>query len=113
MIGAAVLFCYLLAYHLTDPLRELEKAVARFGQGDFSARARSTRGDELGQLARTFDHMAERIETLLAAERRLLRRYLARTALAAGAPRRRGRTGPLRATIGMPRSTASRRNRTA
>ncbi len=72
MIGAAVLFCYLLAYHLTKPLRVLEKAVARFGQGDFAARARSTRSDELGQLARTFDQMAERIETLLAAERRLL-----------------------------------------
>jgi two-component system sensor histidine kinase CpxA len=72
MIGAAVLFCYLLAYHLTKPLRELEKAVARFGQGDFSARARSTRSDELGQLARAFDDMAGRIETLMAAERRLL-----------------------------------------
>ena len=72
MIGAAVLFCYLLAYHLTKPLRVLEKAVARFGQGDFSARARSTRSDELGQLARSFDRMAERIETLLAAEHRLL-----------------------------------------
>ena len=70
--GAAILFCYLLAWHLTTPLRHLEKAVARFGQGDFSARARSTRADELGQLARTFDQMAERLETLLAAERRLL-----------------------------------------
>jgi signal transduction histidine kinase len=72
MIAAAVLFCYLLAYHLTKPLRQLEKAVAGFGQGDFSARARSTRSDELGQLARSFDRMADRIETLLAAERRLL-----------------------------------------
>jgi len=72
MIGAAVLFCYLLAYHLTKPLRELEKAVERFGQGDFSARVRSTRSDELGQLAHEFDEMAARIETLMDAERRLL-----------------------------------------
>ena len=72
MFGAAILFCYLLAYNLTKPLRSLEKAVARFGQGDFSARAKSTRADELGQLARAFDHMAERIQTLLDAERRLL-----------------------------------------
>jgi two-component system sensor histidine kinase CpxA len=72
MIGAAVLFCYLLAYHLTKPLRELGKVVARFGQGDFSARARSTRNDEVGQLAEEFDRMAARIETLLDAERRLL-----------------------------------------
>ena len=72
MIGAAVLFCYLLAFHLTKPVRQLEKAVAGFGQGDFSARVRSTRSDELGQLARAFDRMADRIETLLAAEHRLL-----------------------------------------
>ena len=53
-------------------MRELQKAVERFGRGDLSARAGSTRRDELGQLARTFDRMADRIETLLAAERRLL-----------------------------------------
>ena len=39
MMGAAVLFCWLLAYQLTKPLRNLEKTVARFGQGDFAARA--------------------------------------------------------------------------
>ena len=32
----------------------------------------SDRADELGELARTFDRMAERLQTLLAAERRLL-----------------------------------------
>ena len=53
-------------------MRALQKAVERFGRGDLSARVGSTRRDELGQLARTFDRMAGRIETLLAAERRLL-----------------------------------------
>ncbi|MCC7499076.1 MAG: HAMP domain-containing protein [Bryobacterales bacterium] len=66
------LLCYLLARHLTAPVRQLQNAVQRFGQGDFSARAGSDRKDELGQLARTFDQMAERIQTLMAAERRLL-----------------------------------------
>ena len=46
--------------------------MERFGGGDFAARVGSTRRDELGQLANTFDRMAGRIETLLAAERRLL-----------------------------------------
>jgi signal transduction histidine kinase len=72
VMGAAVLLCYWLAFHLTNPVRALQKAVERFGRGDLSARAGSTRRDELGQLARTFDRMAGRIETLLAAERRLL-----------------------------------------
>jgi signal transduction histidine kinase len=46
--------------------------VERFGHGDLSARVRSNRRDELGKLARAFDRMAERIETLVGAERRLL-----------------------------------------
>ena len=72
VMAVAVLLCYWLAYHLTRPVRRLQKAVERFGRGDLSARVGSTRRDELGQLARTFDRMAGRIETLLAAERRLL-----------------------------------------
>jgi two-component system sensor histidine kinase CpxA len=72
MMGVAVLLCYWLAYHLSSPVRALQQAVERFGSGDLSARVRSTRRDELGELARTFDRMADRIETLLAAERRLL-----------------------------------------
>ncbi len=72
ILAAAILLCYWLAYHLTSPVRALQKAVEQFGRGDLSARAGSDRRDELGQLARTFDRMADRIETLLAAERRLL-----------------------------------------
>jgi two-component system sensor histidine kinase CpxA len=72
VLGAVVLLCYLLARYLTAPLRGLQTALERFGKGDFSARAGSTRHDELGHLARTFDQMAERIQNLVAAERRLL-----------------------------------------
>lgn len=72
MMGAGVFLCYLLAYYLTYPVRRLQRAVERFGHGDLSARAASRRRDELGELARTFDRMADRIQTLLSAERRLL-----------------------------------------
>jgi signal transduction histidine kinase len=65
-------FCYVLAVQLARPLRSLRRTVERFGQGDLSARTRSTRRDEIGDLSRSFDRMAERIETLLNAERRLL-----------------------------------------
>jgi two-component system sensor histidine kinase CpxA len=66
------LLCYILAVHLASPLRNLRRAMDRFGRGDLSARAHSSRKDEIGDLARAFDRMAERIETLLTAERRLL-----------------------------------------
>ena len=72
MLGAAILLCYWLAFHLARPVRDLQKAVERFGCGDLTSRVGSERRDELGQLARTFDRMAGRIETLLAAERTLL-----------------------------------------
>jgi len=72
VMAAAVLLCYLLAFYLTKPVRELEKAVDRFGGGDLKTRVGSTRLDELGHLARAFDRMADRIETLVTAERRLL-----------------------------------------
>jgi len=50
----------------------MQKTIERFGHGDFSARVNTKRGDELGQLARTVDQMAERIDLLLKSQRRLL-----------------------------------------
>jgi two-component system sensor histidine kinase CpxA len=72
IIGLVVLLCYGFAYHLTSPVRRLRSVVDCFGRGDFSARAPANRKDELGELARSFNQMAGRIQTLLAAERRLL-----------------------------------------
>jgi two-component system sensor histidine kinase CpxA len=46
--------------------------VDRFGAGDLSVRVNSSRKDEIGEVGRAFDRMAERIGTLLTAERRLL-----------------------------------------
>jgi two-component system sensor histidine kinase CpxA len=67
-----LLLGYGLAIHLARPLVKLREAVDRFGRGDLSTRTGSKRHDEIGELARAFDTMAGRIETLLAAERRLL-----------------------------------------
>jgi two-component system sensor histidine kinase CpxA len=67
-----VLLCYVLARTLAKPLRELRETVIRFGRGDLTSRTHSRRSDELGDLGRAFDEMADRIQTLLSAERRLL-----------------------------------------
>jgi two-component system sensor histidine kinase CpxA len=66
------LLCWMLAINIASPLRALAYTVERFGRGDLSARVGSRRRDEIGDVARAFDRMAERIETLLTAERRLL-----------------------------------------
>jgi two-component system sensor histidine kinase CpxA len=62
----------ILALSLAAPLRRMRAVVERFGAGDLAARSRSRRGDEIGELSCSFDEMADRIETLLGAERRLL-----------------------------------------
>lgn len=64
--------CWPMAYHIYSPLRSLARTFDRFGHGDLTIREQSGRRDEIGDLARSFDRMADRIETLLTAERRLL-----------------------------------------
>ena len=66
------LMAWVFAQYLARPLRELRETVRSFGAGELSLRTRSRRHDELGDLARDFDTMADRLETLLTAERRLL-----------------------------------------
>jgi signal transduction histidine kinase len=72
ILGVIALLSWLLASGVAIPLRTMAAAVRRFGQGDLTVRLASTRPDEIGQLARAFDDMANRLETLLSAERRLL-----------------------------------------
>lgn len=63
---------YAFARRITNPVRDLQRVVERFGRGDLRTRAGSSRKDELGALAHAFDQMADRIEVLLAAQRQLL-----------------------------------------
>ena len=72
ILGVLLLLCYAFARHLTDPVHQMQVAADRLGRGDLTIRLRSKRRDELGQLARSFDRMADRLQTLLEAERRLL-----------------------------------------
>jgi two-component system sensor histidine kinase CpxA len=65
-----------LARYLSAPVGALRKATRELSAGDLSARVgppASRRRDEIGQLARDFDAMAERLETVLGSQRRLLR----------------------------------------
>lgn len=72
VLASVGLFSFWLAHHLTKPLRQLRDVVDRFGAGDLTARVGSTRRDEIGQLGRAVDSMAERIAHLVESQRRLL-----------------------------------------
>ncbi|MDZ4797187.1 MAG: ATP-binding protein [Bryobacteraceae bacterium] len=72
IVAIIVLLSYALAWTLARPIRALRETVVQFGTGNLETRIHSRRGDEVGDLERAFDQMADRIQTLLAAERRLL-----------------------------------------
>jgi signal transduction histidine kinase len=72
----AGLGCYGLAYYLALPVARLRKASRSLASGDLAARVGErlhARRDEFGDLGRDFDEMAERLESFVASERRLLR----------------------------------------
>ncbi|GAB2662441.1 DUF4153 domain-containing protein [Kribbella swartbergensis] len=49
----------LLAVGMTSPLREMTAAARRMARGDYSARVTASSSDEVGELARAFNRMAE------------------------------------------------------
>jgi signal transduction histidine kinase len=72
VIGATGLLCWLAAVGVISPIRRVAATIARFGQGDLTARVQTKREDEIGQLGSSFNQMAERLEHLIVSERRLL-----------------------------------------
>jgi signal transduction histidine kinase len=63
---------FLTARWIARPLQQLSRMATSLGQGDLRARSELGRGDELGEVSRAFDEMAERIQRLLHNEKELL-----------------------------------------
>lgn len=72
VIGVTAAMVWLAAAGVILPIRRIAGSIARFGQGDLSIRVRTKRPDEIGQLGRSFNQMAERLEGLIVSQRRLL-----------------------------------------
>jgi signal transduction histidine kinase len=69
LVGVA---SWLTAQSIARPLSRLAGAARAFGEGKLDTRAALARSDEIGELASTFDEMADRIGALLRAEKELI-----------------------------------------
>jgi signal transduction histidine kinase len=97
-VACCTLVSYLLARYLARPLRTLHGATIAFAGGDLSARGqevKAERRDEVADLVRAFNSMADRISALIQDQRRFIvdvsheiRSPLARLSLAAALARR-------------------------
>ncbi len=75
-LGVSFFLCVVLARYLVGPIRNLQRASRKLARGNLSARVGgkvARRRDELGELARDFDHMAEQVGSLVFSKERLLR----------------------------------------
>jgi len=71
----SLLFSAILAWYITRPIRFLREATNRFADGKLDARVMpriGKRRDEIADLGRDFDHMAERVQQLVAAQKKRL-----------------------------------------
>jgi len=76
LVLVALFVTYMLAAYLATPIRKLRNATNRLADGDLHTRVEprlARRRDELGDLARDFDEMAQRIESLITSQQRLSR----------------------------------------
>ena len=70
------LVCFVLSRSLTHPLRQVVAATRKLAAGDLTTRVEvgaRGRDDEVGELARQFDRMAERLEHLITTRTELFR----------------------------------------
>jgi len=72
---ASIGFSALLAWYLTRPVRHLRQALAALAAGRMQTRVGALMGgrrDEIAELGHDFDRMAQQLQQLVAAQRRLL-----------------------------------------
>ena len=75
VVSMAALLCLALARSLSFPLRSLQEATHHIADGKLTTRVDkevTERRDEIGSLAKDFNVMAERLDSLLQSQRRLL-----------------------------------------
>ena len=76
LLLTALVLCYALARYLASPIQKIREATQKLANGELETRVGDKVGkgrDELAALAKDFDVMAERIESLIISQKRLSR----------------------------------------
>ena len=60
----AIIAIYFMSRRISHPLREMRKAAREIANGKFDRRVQIKTDDEIGELAKTFNHMAEALGSL-------------------------------------------------
>lgn len=65
-------FSYFILRRMLQPIQDISRSVKKMGQGDLSSRVATRSNNDLGELAKSINTMAEDIENMLDAKRQLL-----------------------------------------
>jgi len=77
LIGASILLLiiiFLIVLRMLAPLKNISKAIEKFGEGDYALRLKETKNkDEISKVAKKFNAMANNLENLIKSRKELLR----------------------------------------
>ena len=62
-LSMSILAIGLFSYNMIKPLKQMAQAAKQFGKGDFSVRVNASSNDEIGELAASFNNMAESLSS--------------------------------------------------
>ena len=68
-----LIILFLIILKMIYPLRGISKTIKSFGEGDYSLRIQKSSKDEIGEVVKTFNSMADNIEELIRSRETLLR----------------------------------------
>ncbi|SFG84527.1 Signal transduction histidine kinase [Desulfotomaculum arcticum] len=64
LLAAALLISYLITRSLTRPILEIKKVAETMASGDFSARVKTQKQDEIGKLAATINYLGQQLSKI-------------------------------------------------
>jgi signal transduction histidine kinase len=64
LLAGSLLFSFILSLRFTRPILKIKNTTEKIAAGDLSARIKSKRKDEIGELAQTIDYMGEQLSKI-------------------------------------------------